>query len=68
MPNHTPTLSRKLPSTHDQELEIGAQLSTSHSSPSALEASRMLETVRLVREAIGLDCLVVGFREFAGGL
>lgn len=43
--------------------KIGAQLSTSHSSPSALEPSRMLETVRLVREAIGLDCLVVGFRE-----
>lgn len=43
--------------------KIGAQLSTSHSSPSTLDPSRMLETVRRVRGAIDLDCLVVGFRE-----
>ncbi len=42
---------------------IGAQLSTSHSSLAALEPARMLETVRRVREAIDLDLLVVGFRE-----
>ena len=43
--------------------KIGAQLSTSHSSPAALDPSRMLETVRRVCEAINLDLLVVGFRE-----
>jgi len=43
--------------------KIGAQLSTSHSSPAALDPSRMLETVERVREAIDFDCLAVGFRE-----
>jgi hypothetical protein len=43
--------------------KIGAQLSTSHSSPAALDVSRMEETVLRVREAVGLDLLVVGFRE-----
>ena len=42
---------------------IAAQLSTSHSSACALDPSRMMETVRRVREAIDLDLLVVGFRE-----
>jgi hypothetical protein len=43
--------------------KVGAQLSTSHSSPDALDPVGMLETVRRVQEAIGLDLLVVGFRE-----
>ena len=42
---------------------IGAQLSTSHSSPDALDPLGMLETVRRVQEAIDLDLLIVGFRE-----
>jgi hypothetical protein len=42
---------------------IGAQLSTSHSSPSALDPSGMVEKVQSVREAIDLDLLAVGFRE-----
>jgi hypothetical protein len=43
--------------------KIGAQLSTSHSSRIALDPSDMLETVHRAREAIGLDLLIVGFRE-----
>ncbi len=43
--------------------KIGAQLSTSHSSPDTLDPSQMLETVQRVREMIDLDLLVVGFRE-----
>jgi hypothetical protein len=43
--------------------KVGAQLSTSHSSPDALDPVGMLETVRRVQEAIDLDLLVVGFRE-----
>jgi hypothetical protein len=43
--------------------KIGAQLSTSHSSHIALDPSEMLETVHRAREAIGLDLLIVGFRE-----
>ena len=43
--------------------KIGAQLSTSHSSRIALDPSEMLETVHRAREAIGLDLLIVGFRE-----
>ena len=47
--------------------KIGAQLSTSHSSPAALDPSRMLETVQRVREAIDLDLLIIGFREAPNG-
>ena len=43
--------------------KVGAQLSTSHSSPDSLDPLRMLETVRRVQEAIELDLLIVGFRE-----
>jgi hypothetical protein len=43
--------------------KVGAQLSTSHSSPDALDPVGMLETVRRVQEAIDLDLLIVGFRE-----
>jgi hypothetical protein len=43
--------------------KIGAQLSTSHSSPAALDPSRMVEAVRRVREAVDLDILIVGFLE-----
>ena len=43
--------------------KIGAQLSTSHSSGVALDPARMLETVQRAQEAVGLDLLVIGFRE-----
>jgi hypothetical protein len=43
--------------------KIGAQLSTSHSSPAALDPAHMLETVQCVQETINLDLLAVGFRE-----
>jgi hypothetical protein len=43
--------------------KVGAQLSTSHSSPDSLDPLRMLEAVRRVQEAIDLDLLIVGFRE-----
>jgi hypothetical protein len=43
--------------------KIGAQLSTSHSSPGSLDVRRMLEKVRRVLGAIELDLLIVGFRE-----
>ena len=43
--------------------KVCAQLSTSHSSLAALDASRMEETVRKVTQAVDLDLLVVGFRE-----
>jgi hypothetical protein len=43
--------------------KVGAQLSTSHSSPDSLDPLRMLEAVRRVQEAIELDLLIVGFRE-----
>jgi hypothetical protein len=43
--------------------KIGAQLSTSHSSPAALDPAHTLETVRCVQEMINLDLLAVGFRE-----
>jgi hypothetical protein len=42
---------------------IGAQLSTSHSSPAALDEQRMLDSVRRVLETLDLDLLIVGFRE-----
>jgi hypothetical protein len=42
---------------------IGAQLSTSHSSPAALDEQLMLDCVRRVLEALDLDLLIVGFRE-----
>ena len=42
---------------------IGAQLSTSHSSPEALRLGDMLDVVRRVSAAIRLDLLVVGSRE-----
>jgi len=42
---------------------IGAQLSTSHSSPEALSLDRMLEVVERVRAETTLDILVVGSRE-----
>ena len=43
--------------------KIGAQLSTSHSSPDSLDPLSMVETVRRVLEEIDLDLLIVGFRE-----
>ena len=43
--------------------KVGAQLSTPHFSPDALDPVGMLETVRRVQEAIDLDLLIVGFRE-----
>lgn len=43
--------------------KLGAQLSTSHSSPAALDARRMLESVRRALEVIDLDLLIIGFRE-----
>jgi hypothetical protein len=43
--------------------KVGAQLSTSHSSPDSLDPLGMLETVRSVQEAIDLDLLILGFRE-----
>ena len=43
--------------------KVGAQLSTSHSSVGALDPVVMLETVRQTQEAVGLDLLIVGFRE-----
>ena len=43
--------------------KIGAQLSTSHSSPDALNPVGMVGTVRRVQEVIDLDLLIVGFRE-----
>jgi hypothetical protein len=43
--------------------KVGAQLSTSHSSPDSLDPLGMLETVRSVQEAINLDFLILGFRE-----
>jgi hypothetical protein len=43
--------------------KVGAQLSTSHSSPDSLDPLTMLEAVRRVQEAIDLDHLIVGFRE-----
>jgi hypothetical protein len=42
---------------------IGAQLSTSHSSPAALDEQLILDCVRRVLEALDLDLLIVGFRE-----
>jgi len=42
---------------------IGAQLSTSHSSLTALSLDRMLDAVERVRALIDLDLLVVGSRE-----
>jgi hypothetical protein len=42
---------------------IGAQLSTSHSSPDALRLDDMLDVVRRVKAAVDLDLLVVGSRE-----
>jgi hypothetical protein len=42
---------------------IGAQLSTSHSSPAALDGHRMLHCVRRVLEVFDLDLLIIGFRE-----
>jgi hypothetical protein len=42
---------------------IGAQLSTSHSSPAALDEHGMLQCVRRVLEVIDLDLLIIGFRE-----
>jgi hypothetical protein len=42
---------------------IGAQISTSHSSPAALDEHRMLHCVRRVLEVIDLDLLIIGFRE-----
>jgi hypothetical protein len=42
---------------------IGAQLSTSHSSPDALSFDRALEAVERVRRVIDLDLLIVGARE-----
>ena len=42
---------------------IGAQLSTSHSSPAALDEQRMLDSVRRVLDALNLDLLIIGFRE-----
>ena len=42
--------------------KVGAQLSTSHSSPDSLDTPGMLETVRSVQEAIDLDLLILGFR------
>ena len=42
---------------------IGAQLSTSHSSPAALDEQLMLDCVCRVLEALDLDLLIIGFRE-----
>ena len=42
---------------------IGAQLSTSHSSPDALGLDRVLEAVERVHRVIDLDLLIVGSRE-----
>jgi hypothetical protein len=42
---------------------IGAQLSTSHSTPAALDEQRMLDCLRRVLEALDLDLLIIGFRE-----
>jgi hypothetical protein len=42
---------------------LAAQLSTSHSSRDLLDVDAMRETVVRMKEAIDLDCLVVGFRE-----
>jgi hypothetical protein len=42
---------------------IGAQLSTSHSSPAALDEQRMSDSVRRVLETLDLDLLIIGFRE-----
>jgi hypothetical protein len=42
---------------------IGAQLSTSHSSPAALDEHSMLHCVRRVLEVVDLDLLIIGFRE-----
>jgi hypothetical protein len=43
--------------------KVGAQLSTSHTSPDSLDPLGMLETVRSVQQAIDLDLLILGFRE-----
>ena len=42
---------------------VGAQLSTSHSSPDALGLGRALEAAERVRREIELDLLIVGSRE-----
>lgn len=46
--------------------KIGAQLSTSHSAATALDPHRMLETVRSVNDSVGLDLLIIGFRDAPG--
>jgi hypothetical protein len=43
--------------------KVGAQLSTSHTSPDSLDPLGMLETVRSVQQTIDLDLLILGFRE-----
>jgi hypothetical protein len=43
--------------------KVGAQLSTSHTSPDSLDPLWMLETVRFVQQTIDLDLLILGFRE-----
>jgi hypothetical protein len=42
---------------------IGAQLSTSHSSPAALDEHGIVHCVRRVLEVLDLDLLIIGFRE-----
>jgi hypothetical protein len=42
---------------------IGAQLSTSHSSPAVLDEQLMLDCVRRVLGMLDLDLLIIGFRE-----
>src|SRR5574337_164726 len=42
---------------------VGAQVSTSHSPLAAIDPAQMLQKIERVRDAIGLDLLIVGFRE-----
>lgn len=46
-----------------QRFRVGAQLSTSHSLPSALSLDRVLEVVERASSIIELDILIVGARE-----
>jgi hypothetical protein len=49
--------------TMSQRFKVGAQLSTSHSSPETLGVERVMDAVERARSIIDLDILIVGARE-----
>ena len=49
--------------TGRQPLRVGAQLSTSHSLPSALSVDRVVDVVTRVSSIVELDMLIVGAHE-----